>query len=220
MLPFKHPFTATVAGPTGCGKTQFTFRLIENAETMIEPPPSKIYYCYGEYQPIFENYPRVIFNRGLPDLSEFDGVESTLLVLDDLMQETDSTVLSIFTKMSHHRNLSVLYLTQNIFSKENKYARTMSLNSHYLVLFKNPRDATQFSTLARQMYPNNWKYAVEAYHDATERPYGYLVVDLKPQTNETLRLRTNIFPDDKGTVVYVKQNKKGSHEPYVVISTS
>jgi len=78
----------------------------------------------------------------------FDGSESTLLILDDLMSETNQLVANVFTKISHHRNVSVVYLTQNLFDK-NKYARTISLNAHYLVLFKNPRDATQFATLAR-----------------------------------------------------------------------
>ena len=203
MLTLKHPFTATVAGPTGCGKTQFTFRLIENAAQMIEPPPKKIWYCYGEYQPIFTEYPRVVFNEGLPDVAIFDGKEPSLLVIDDLMQETNDTVANIFTKISHHRNVSVLYLTQNLFPK-NKHARTISLNSHYLVLFKNPRDAGQFAVLARQMYPKEWKFAVEAFKDATEKPYGYLLVDLKPDTDEQHRLRTSIFPGEM-TAVYVKK---------------
>ena len=203
MLAFKHPFTATVAGPTGCGKTQFTFKLIENANEMLSPPPSKIYYCYGEYQSLFANYPHVIFNEGLPDITNFDGRQPVLLVIDDLMQETNDTVANIFTKISHHRNVSVLYLTQNIFPK-NKYARTISLNSHYLVLFKNPRDAGQIAVLSRQMYPNGSKFAVEGFRDATAKPYGYLLIDMKPDTDEKHRLRTNIFPGEL-THVYVKK---------------
>jgi hypothetical protein len=203
MLALRHPFTATVAGPTGCGKTQFTFRLIENASQMISPAPRKIYYCYGEYQTIFAKYPHVIFNEGLPDVSNFDGKEPVLLVIDDLMQETNQTVANIFTKVSHHRNVSVLYLTQNLFPK-NKFARTISLNSHYLVLFKNPRDAGQFAVLARQMYPNGSKFAIEAFRDATEKAFGYLLVDLKPDTEESHRLRTDIFPGEL-THVYVRK---------------
>ena len=203
MLAFKHPFTAIVAGPTGCGKTQFTFRLIENADNMIQPAPTKIYYCYSEYQSLFSKYPHIIFNEGLPDIREFDGRQPTLLVIDDLMQETNDTVANIFTKISHHRNISVLYLTQNLFPK-NKHARTISLNSHYIVLFKNPRDAGQFAVLARQMYPKGSKFAIEAFNDATERPFGYLLVDLKPDTEERFRLRTNIFPGEQ-TAVYVKK---------------
>jgi len=111
------------------------------------------------------------------------------------MSETNQLVANVFTKISHHRNVSVVYLTQNVFDK-NKYARMISLNAHCLVLFKNPRDATQFATLARQMYPNASKFAIEAYKDATSAPYGYLLIDLKPEQDERCRLRTNVFPGE------------------------
>ena len=48
--------------------------------------------------------------------------------------------------------------------------RTISLNAHYLILFKNPRDASQINHLAKQMYPTKSKFMVEAYRDATLPP--------------------------------------------------
>jgi len=189
---FKHPFTCMVAGPTSSGKSVFTFRLITEANKQITPPPEQIVYCYGEYQTEFKKYPWVTFKEGLPDVSEFDGSQRTLLILDDLMTKTNNDVSDIFTKISHHRNVSVIFLTQNLFY-QTKQSRTMSLNSHYLVLFKNPRDALQVATLGRQMYPNNSKFLVEAFRDATEKPYGYLLLDLRADTLEKFRVRTNIF---------------------------
>jgi len=203
MLALKHPFTAIVAGPTSCGKTIFVFRLIDNVTQMIDPPPKKILYCYGEYQQLFRDYPHVIFHHGLPNLNDFDGSEPVLTILDDLMHETNETVADLFTRGSHHRNVSVLYLAQNLFPK-NKFARTISLNAHYMILFKNPRDASQFANLARQMYPKRWQFAVEAYKDATHEPYTYLLVDLRPEQDDDLRLRTNIFPGEKH-YVYVQK---------------
>jgi len=202
-LPLRHPFTALVAGPTGSGKTRFVFKLIENADVMIQPQPSKIVYCYGEYQQLFDNYADVDFRQGLPDLQDFDGSEPVLLIVDDLMNETDESVANLFTKGSHHRNASVIFLVQNLFHK-NKYIRTISLNTHYMVLFKNPRDASQFASLARQMYPNKSAFAVEAYKDATREPYSYLFVDLRAEQDEDLRLRTNIFPNET-RYVYVQK---------------
>ena len=73
-----------------------------------------------------------------------------------------------------------------------------------MVLFKNPRDASQFANLARQMFPQQSSYAVEAYKDATREPYSYLLVDLRPEQDEDLRLRTNIFPDEKHYVYVPK----------------
>jgi len=198
-LPLRHTFTALVAGPTGCGKTGFVFKLIENADVMIDPSPRRIVYCYGEYQQLFDKYPRVDFRQGLPDLQNFNGSEPVLLVIDDLMDdlmdETDESVANLFAKGSHHRNVSVVFLVQNLLHK-NKHVRTISLNSHYMVLFKIPRDASQFASIARQMYPNQSAFAVEAYKDATQQPYSYLFVDLRPEEDEDLRLRTNIVPNE------------------------
>ena len=105
-----HPFTAVVAGPTGSGKSEWVLRLIDHANEMIEPPPSGIWYCYGEFQPTFNDYRQIHFHEGLPDQSDavFDGSESTLLILDDLMSETNQLVANVFTKISHHRNISVV----------------------------------------------------------------------------------------------------------------
>jgi len=69
------------------------------------------------------------------------------------------------------RNVSVVFLTQNLYHK-NKHMRTVSLNAHYLVLFNNPRDVTLIATLARQMYSTNWQFAVEAFKDATSQPHS------------------------------------------------
>jgi hypothetical protein len=79
----------------------------------------------------------------------------------------------------------------------------MNLNTHYLVLFKSPRDASQVATLARQMYPGKSRFVLEAFGDATKKPYGYLFVDLKPDTDDAYRIRTNIFPDDERQYAYV-----------------
>ena len=108
MLPLRHPFTAIVAGPTSCGKIRFVFRLIENVTQMVDPPPNKIVYCYGDYHQL---YCQVVFHQGLPDLNDFDGSEPVLLIIDDLMHETNETVANLFTKGSHHRNVSVMYLS-------------------------------------------------------------------------------------------------------------
>jgi len=118
------------------------------------------------------------------------------------MSETNDDLANLFTEGPHHRNVSVVFLTQNLFYK-NKHMRTISLNAHYLVLFKNPRDAGQFSILARQ--PSGFKFVEEAYRDATERPFGYLFVDFKPHQDERYRLRTNVFPGEN-QYVYVKKS--------------
>lgn len=194
-LKLQHPFTAIAAGPTGCGKTQLCLKLIQS--DLIEPEPNRIIWCYGIWQDTFENYDWIEFHEGMPDMSFFDKAQRTLLILDDLMSEISKsdTTENIFTKGSHHSNISVIYLTQNLFNKS-KQNRTMSLNTHYIFAFKNPRDNTQIGVLARQMYPTKWRHMLEAFTDATSEPYSFLLIDLKPTTDDRYRLRSGIFPDE------------------------
>ena len=99
------PFTAIVSGPTGCGKTAWVLRLIDNIREMIEPVSRRIWYYYGEYQPAFNNYVLVHFEEGLPQLSDgvFDASKRSLIVVDDHMSDINQVVADTFPKISHHR---------------------------------------------------------------------------------------------------------------------
>ena len=48
-------------------------------------------------------------------------------------------------------------------------------------------------TLARQMYPENSQKFMNVFNKATHIPFGYLLVDLKPTTYDSDRLRPNIL---------------------------
>src|SRR5206468_7022187 len=145
------PFTCVISGPTGSGKSVFTQRLLKQAKTIISPSPERIFYCYGVYQKIFSKMEGIEFIEGLPSLNEFDGRKRSLVVLDDLMHETTDVVTKLFTRLSHHTNTSVVYITQNLFHA-NKENRTITLNAQYLVLFKNVRDKFHIMHLSTQMY--------------------------------------------------------------------
>lgn len=59
----------------------------------------------------------------------------------------------------------------------------------------------QITCLGKQMYPGRVKYFQEAYTDATKGKYGYLFIDLKPDTPENFRLRTNIPGETQFTYI-------------------
>ena len=120
------------------------------------------------------------------------------------MAETDERVTNFFTTKKHHCNTSVIYLVQNLFLK-NKESRTISLNTQYIVMFKNPRDVSQMTTLAKQMYPGRVKFVQDAFADATSTHYGYILVDLQQDNPEDLRLRTSILPDDAMQYIYMSK---------------
>ena len=121
-----------------------------------------------------------------------------ILVIDDLMQQAKSSsiVSDIFTKHSHHKNISCICLLQNLFPKGVEM-RNISLNANYIMLMKNTRDRGQIRHLARQVYPGRSKFLVDAFEDATMDPYGYLLLDFRNTTPEEIRVRSGIFPGEK-----------------------
>ena len=144
------------------------------------------------------------FHQGLPE--QLNPKVRNLVILDDLMSSVDQSVTDLFTKGSHHRNISVIHIVPNIFH-QGKGHRTQSLNTHYLVLFKNPRDASQINHLARQMYPSNAQYLQELYKDVTTPAFGYLFIAFKQETQENLRLRTNILKSRQQVYLLYKESR-------------
>ena len=202
-IKFKNPSCMGVYGASQTGKTEFTVKLLRNAKYLYTNPPEKILYCYQESQKIFEDLesemPNVIFfKRGLPteeDLNEFTSSRKhVLLVLDDLMMESQSSkfIERIFCVLSHHLNMSVIKLAQNMFY-QGRNSRTISLQLHYFVLFQNNRDKSQVLTLARQIAPRKTDSFLEIYDDCMSKPYSYLVIDISPNCNQEYKFRTNIF---------------------------
>ena len=219
-IPLVHPSSILIAGPSGSGKTVFVRNLLLNH--MLSPAPSRIVIVYGEWQKEYallqHHFPNIEFHKGPmpPDLYEsFSPNENNLLVLDDQMTDAANSgqLEKYFVQGAHHRNLTIIFIVQNLFEK-GKAMRSTNLNSNYLVLYKNPRDKGQMAVLGRQMYPSKWKGFVSALQDATEEPYSYLVVDLRPETPEEFRLRGNIFPgrgnENPPTDIYIIQESTNS----------
>ena len=94
-----------------------------------------------------------------------------LVILDDLAHQivTNVNMELLFTQGCHHRRISVIFITQNIFPQGSK-SRTIALNTYWLVLMKNVRSTSQVSVLDRQLYPGQGHRLTNAYLDATKEP--------------------------------------------------
>jgi hypothetical protein len=144
----------------------------------------------------------VRFHEGVPQ--NFGNVHGKpcLIILDDLLNEVYSKgVCDLFTKGSHHRYISVILITQNLFH-QGRFCRDISLNAKYSVALKNVREKSQFQYLARQVHPEDSDSLCKAYLDATEGPHGYLILDFAQDTDVLLRYRTNVFPDKYPPIIY------------------
>ena len=199
---FEHPTSIIIAGPSRSGKTCFLIRALKHS--LIQPIPTRILWFYKEWQKAYEELKKsslnIEFHEGIETalLKSVSRNETNMVIIDDLMSTaTDSKAVSkIFTQEAHHRNVTVVLLIQNLFCR-GKEMRNISLNAHYFVLYKNPRDKSQIRYLSQQIYPDNQRFLVNVFTHATEQPHSYLIIDLHPDTEERFRVLTKIFPEDQ-----------------------
>lgn len=190
----------TVSGPTQSGKTYFVKKLLE--EQRITPLPQIIIWIYKRWQPLYDEMlktiPNIRFIQGIPNAIDKDNFFSihrfNLVILDDMMtvSSKDPRVADLFTEGSHHRNLSVINLTQNLFPN-GKSAVTLRRNTHYMVIFKSPMGQDQIKIFGGYIYPTRVAEFLNIYHRATDRAHGYLVVDGTQNCPEDLRLRNGPY---------------------------
>ena len=211
---FRAPCNLMVAGVSSSGKTTLVHKILKHKDVMYTRPVSKVMYCMSVDQPLYnemrKDVPGLTFHRGVPteeDLDAFtDGSKHCLLVLDDLMEQVVRSVdaQSIFIKHSHHKQISVIFITQNIFSS-GRCSRSISINSHYFILLCNPRDVRQINILADQTGLGS--VMKESYKDCVlTRRYGYQLISLHPAVMSGAgvenpprlrsRIHTNIFPGE------------------------
>ena len=196
---FKTPSSILIVGPSGCGKTCSTDSLLLDylGELFVNPPPT-IHYCYGAWQDGFRTTKEagVQFHEGVPTTFHLQKwfPKGGLLVLDDLMGEggEDKELLGLFTKHSCHQNITVLYLCQDMFPP-GKYAKSLSKNAHYVTAFKNPRDQLGVRNLLLQAFPTYWQDEMEIYQKVIKRPFGYMVQDLHPASDDRIRVLRDLL---------------------------
>ena len=209
MYPFNSPTTMVLSGCTQSGKTTWVKKLLLQLSSMFpEDPPSKVLYCYAIYQDAFAEMQQMEehleFHEGLPSNEFIDDFRENglhcVIVLDDMMQQISKNrdVQNLFTRGSHHQNITVIYINQNFYC-EGKCSRTINRNAHYIVLFE-CADLLQIEILGKQM--GMCKALTNAYIDAVSEDYGYLVIDRSPRRNRMHQLRTKVFGEDT-TIVYV-----------------
>ena len=153
-LKFKIPSGMIISGPSSSGKTTLLLKILENYKELFDPIPKSILYCYSEYHsyiPLLEKSGIKICHGAPTDEMLKRLAKPMLLVLDDLMLTMNDKALSeLFTIKSHHQNISVIFVTQNLFEKSLRVART---NAQYILLMRAPNAALQIRNLVNINQP-------------------------------------------------------------------
>lgn len=184
-----------VCGPSHAGKSSFVMELLGRRQEIFRDVPKRVVWCYGIYQHslIAELHSKGYeTHQGIISASEIRPYD--VIVLDDLLNESKNSedVTIMFTRVAHHKPAFIIYIMQNLFPP-GKEARTRSLNTHYYVIFKNPRDKSQIEFLARQIAPHKSKALIAAFESATTKAHSYLFLDLTQECPDFVRYRGNIF---------------------------
>lgn len=200
-LKFRHPFCLILAGPSSSGKSTWLLKLLKFHKQMISPEPNSIIYAYGSYHEHIPAMERsgILTHCGIPTMEMLTNASKPLLlVLDDLMLDAKSDFLAdLFTRKSHHMEISVVMISQSLFDKNLKVPRN---NSQYIVLMRAPSSALSIRNLGVQLFPGQLEYFLDSYRKATDQLYGYILLDMHASSNSSLRLRTNIFPGEEHTI--------------------
>ena len=207
-LRFKTPSSFILAGASQCGKTSLTLNIIRHAAELFEDPrcAQNVVYFYNQWQNSYEGVKKEgIIHKWINELPTADKIEDetlsykdrggSIIVIDDFANQIGKDIAQVFTVLSHHMRAVIIFLTQNLFSKNPVY-RDISLNATYILLFKNPRDSSQISHFARQFAPGKTNYIIDSFREATKRPYSYMLFDHHQGTPEILRVRSSCLPHE------------------------
>jgi hypothetical protein len=217
-IRLKTSFNCIISGPSGSGKTTWVKNLLTIGDQMFTKPPKKVFLFYQAMQDMYiemENlqliHELVNVKDNFPSLDEIYNMVNpykdeggSLIIFDDSMNSVNSDFELLFCNLSHHSNCSIIFLTQNLFFKDKSF-RTMSLNSHYIVLMKNDRDKQQISILGKQISPFNSSFITSAYQEATKKAYDYILLDFSQETPPILRVRSHIFPHQFPCTIYIEK---------------
>lgn len=204
---FLTPTTISITGASSSGKTSYLVKILKKAEHLFDPKPKNLIIVYSQYQDLYdeikklENFDSIRFVEGFN--INIEEVNDAILVFDDQMRQLfqNPGAGDLFLKFSHHNRVTVITLTQNLFPT-GKYSKDIRLNIHYYVIMKSFTLQSQVKYLGLQLFSQYKHFLVSAYKKACEKRYSALVINLHPQTDDLIRVVSNIF-EKEGLIVYL-----------------
>lgn len=210
---FRIGSSVQVVGPSGCGKTTLMKNIIKYKKDLFYPtePLVTLYVHSGLAQPELFSQMREVckdirFIVGLEELQKikFNPKLTHLLIIDDLYREVVQSKFcnELFFKLCHHCQIVLFFISHNIYAS-GSYSKDMARQSQYCILFRNKRDRIAIETLARNSLGIKSKDMQEIFRKVSENSsYGYVVLDMHPQTAEEFQIVSRITPPEYPNIYY------------------
>ena len=193
LISTKNRVFLSLVGPSETGKSQLIYNWLKVGT--FQPNFDKMYFFYQHFQALYKVMQKENESLEFVQGKNFDFIDSLknngtkhLLIFDDSCEEicNSKAVVDIPTA-GRHPGLSTIYIKYNLFH-QSKLGRDVALQNTHIVLFKSPRDEMQVITLGTQLGLGS--ELVDSYRDATSVPFGHLLIDLSPRTDDRLRYCT------------------------------
>ena len=117
-----------------------------------------------------------------------NGTKYLLIFDDSCAKICKSKEFEDIATAGRHRGFSTIFIKHNLFH-QSKLGRDVELQNTHFVLFKSARDVHQVDTLSVQI--GFGSTLVDWYRDATSVPFGHLLTDMSPRTDDRIRYCTN-----------------------------
>ena len=194
LIATKNRIFISLVGPRDSDKTYLIHEWLKVG--IFQPKFNKICFFFQHPQPLYDVMQKEIDNLELVQDVHFEFINSLnnngtkyLLIFDDSRSEIcKSKEFVDIATAGRHRGFSTIYIKQNLFH-QSKLGRDAELQNKYIVIFKSPRELHQVATLSVQLGLGS--ALVDWYRDATSVPFGHLLIDLSPRTDDHLRYCTN-----------------------------
>lgn len=210
-----HPFRMVLAGPSMSGKSTYIRELIKNREALFTTrfyriilyvPESSINSHEVYFKSLKQACPNVEIMSGLPKPQEiFAETLPKLIIVDDQMQAMfhDKFMEQIFTAISHHGELSIVFTTQNYF--ESGPTKTIIRNCNYLVVFYDALNGKAvLRNIGSQLTPQQPQFFNNCFDQLSKYQsirFSYILVDAHNRScMDEMKFRTHIFPNEDGII--------------------
>ena len=131
------------------------------------------------------------------DLEMIKTLQNWLLIFDDsceeIYQEKDFEKIAV---SGRHRGIHSIFVKHNLF-QQNRWSRTIDLNTTRIFLFNSPRDSQQIEISGKQL--NKINFLKECYTKAVAEPHSHLLIDLGTVTSDCLKFCLNLVGPEPTT---------------------